>query len=236
MSVIPRYAALRKQVHQTLLVGQKEIERAKVQTYWRTGKIINDHIRRHQANDAHYGGEVVERLAKDLDVSARVLWHCVQFARSFKILTARSESSAMPLSWTHYRELLSVPDEKQRLAFAKRARESEWTYRELVNKIKLEVKPPSPSPLPQRGEGQRILRPRRGALYTYRLILPESKHNKEDAGPVWMDLGFHVHRALPDSARGLKPGSIVESVKNAAGRYQARPSQRTSSVWSTATR
>ncbi|MDZ4241510.1 MAG: DUF1016 N-terminal domain-containing protein, partial [Candidatus Omnitrophota bacterium] len=92
-SVIPSdYPALRRKVEETLLLGQSRIEQAKVQTYWQTGKLINEHILRHESRSEHYGQEVVEKLSEDLTISVSTLWRCVQFARSFKILAARRES------------------------------------------------------------------------------------------------------------------------------------------------
>ena len=41
------YLTLRKQIEETLLLGRREIENAKVQTYWRTGKLIDAHIARY---------------------------------------------------------------------------------------------------------------------------------------------------------------------------------------------
>ncbi|MDP2653252.1 MAG: DUF1016 N-terminal domain-containing protein [Candidatus Omnitrophota bacterium] len=212
-SVIPSdYPALRRKVEETLLLGQSRIEQAKVQTYWQTGKLINEHILRHESRSEHYGQEVVEKLSEDLTISVSTLWRCVQFARSFKILAARRESLS-PLTWAHYRELITIPDEETRLSFTRRAEKSSWTSRELARKIYEEVKEsapegngkPSSSAIPK-------LIPRKGTIYTYRLIAPDSVHKQEDER-LWIDLGFQVHRQIPSTARNFKEGQIIESLK-----------------------
>jgi len=133
---VATYAVLRRQVEETLLLGQRKIEQAKVETYWRTGQLIHEHILHHDSRREHYGKQVIERLAKELDVSDSVLWRCLRFARSFKILAARQESFVNSPSWTHFRELIKVPDEKDRIEFMQRAQKTDWTSRELVQKGK----------------------------------------------------------------------------------------------------
>ena len=54
-SGVSSYPELRKQVEETLLLGQREIEKAKVHTYWRTGKLIDEHINEAKSKDVHYG-------------------------------------------------------------------------------------------------------------------------------------------------------------------------------------
>ena len=49
--VLKDYPALKRRVQETLLLGQKKIEEARVETYWQTGKLIDDHIR-------SYGGHL----------------------------------------------------------------------------------------------------------------------------------------------------------------------------------
>lgn len=76
------YLTLRKQVEEPLLAGQRQIEQAKVQTYWETGRIIHQHILKH-SDRAEYGSEVIARLAKDLGVDRTVLNRCFRFAQTY---------------------------------------------------------------------------------------------------------------------------------------------------------
>ncbi len=224
------YPALRQQVAAALLEGQRRIEEAKVQTYWRAGKLISAHILSHGSRSEHYGQEVIEKLSRDLKISDSVLWRCVRFVRSFKNILAARPESLPALTWTHYRTLITVPDEESRRDFMLRAEKSGWSTDELIRKIREEFRPalpragaglvpaaggavsasaPVPAPLPAAK-----LIPRKGKLYTYRLIAPDSVH-EGDEGP-WIDLGFQVHRRLPagPGARNLKEGQIIETIKS----------------------
>lgn len=221
------YASLRKQVEEALLLGRREIEKAKVHTYWRAGKLIADHISQYGSRSEHYGNQVTHKLAEDLEISTTVLWRCVQFARSFEILASRRESLPENLSWSHYRELITVPDKETRIALMRRAEKANWTSEELAQKIRQEVRDFS------NGEatGPHIakLSPKIGVLYTYRLVAPESAHKDEDADRLWIDLGFQVHRQMPESAKGFRDGSLIESKWEKEEGYSVHATKRTES-------
>ena len=109
-NAVLNYPALRKQVEETLLLGRRNVEKAKVLTYLRTGKVINDHILRYGSRSDYYGNQVVQRLADDLDLSPSVLWRCLKFAQAFGIVARGQQSLPANLSWSHYRELITVSD------------------------------------------------------------------------------------------------------------------------------
>ena len=69
----PAYTQLRNAVHKALLLGQKQIEQAKVHTYYQTGKLIQEHISRHGSRSDHYGQKVLQKLSSDLGVSETLL-------------------------------------------------------------------------------------------------------------------------------------------------------------------
>lgn len=79
-----------------LLVGQRRIEQAKVRTYWETGQLIQRHLLLHE-DRAQYGRQIIPRLAENLGISARVLYHCVQFARTFHAAGTGSRGSQREL-------------------------------------------------------------------------------------------------------------------------------------------
>lgn len=147
LAAVPRtYAELRSSVEQTLLTGQRLIERAKVRTYWETGRLIKEHLLLNEDRAAN-GAQVIPRLARDLDVSDRVLYQCVQFARVYAILHPRAE-----FTWGHYRLLIQVPDPAQRKAIEAEAARRDWTSHQLearVREISLLNAPPE-----DRGNGQ----------------------------------------------------------------------------------
>ena len=244
------YAALRREVEDTLFAGRRIIEEARVQTYWKTGRLIRDHIDFHAGPATEvsagslqnktagqavkpgsraarrtdlYGKQIVTRLADDLRMSPAVLWRCVQFARSFEIVAGRRESFSAGLTWSHYRELLTVSDKSIRSALMQRAVKGGWTAEQLSGKIRQEftgkkslwpegaaIQPPA------------ALQPKRGVLNMYRLVVPQTirSNNKE---PLMIDLGFKVYRKLSSSqdTAALKEGMLVEiqpEVKSEKGR------------------
>ena len=228
------YAQLRQRVKEALLLGRQTVEEAKVQTYLKTGQLINEHILKNISRKENYGKEVIEKLAEDLDVSSSVLWRCVRFAHSFKKILARGpESFPKHLVWSHYRKLITVPDENSRLSFMQRAEKGGWSAEELGGKIQMEIGREDSGESDGKLESAKKdskpfpkLIPKKGILYAYRLIAPDSVHEKED-DRLWIDLGFQVHRKIPLGSRGLKENQIVESFRSEAGDYSMAASKRT---------
>lgn len=226
------YAQLRDQVEQTLLLGWKRIEEAKVQTYLVTGKLIDVYILKNSSREERYGKEVIEKLAVDLKISSSVLWRCLKFARSFKKILARGpESLPKHLVWSHYRKLITVPDEDTRLSFMQRAQKGGWSAEELGGKIRLETDRAKADEAQYRFEDKTKysqlspqLIPKRGILYTYGLIAPDSVHEGDDR--LWIDLGFQVHRRIPLGSKRFKEGDIVESLRGHTGDYSIVASSR----------
>ena len=79
---LTNYAALLRRVKETLVQGQRRIEEEKVKIYWQTGRLIHAHILKHKDRGA-YGGEVLDRLAGDLDIHVSVLRRCLQFREKY---------------------------------------------------------------------------------------------------------------------------------------------------------
>jgi endonuclease YncB( thermonuclease family) len=220
---VATYAALRKKIEEILLLGQQKIQEAKVQTYWETGRYINEHLQTIAARSA-YGEKVIRRLADDVQIHYSVLQKCSQFAEKFpqfKIVSARRQ-----LTWAHYRALLTVPDKKKRLELADRAVKENWVSRDLEVEVRnlnwesraeaLEGKPPSLLPVPKTGP-----------FFTYRILDPKTVQPKEE-GLLLIDLGFSSCRDLDAvTSRAFKPFEIIESVKTGDDQYKLQRSDKT---------
>ncbi len=207
---IPRYAELLDKVRKTLIEGQKRLERERVRTCWETGRVIRGHILNY--GRAGRGEETVLRLAKDMGVSATVLHRCVKFAGKYPDWR---KVAARPLfSWSHYRQLIAVADDKKRLRLETAAARGRWSAEELAGRLKKDNRPargPEPSVKQQTLSENKPLAPLRGELHTYRLVARPAL--APDAGDgLLVDLGFGVYREpgglLP--ARSVKDG-IVET-------------------------
>jgi len=211
-SLIPKtYATLRKQVEATLLLGQRKIEAAKVETYWKAGKIIQQHILHHQ-DRADYGSEVLKRLAKDLNISESVLHRCFQFAQTYPRLPIFARGQKF--SWSHYRRLITVSDAKQRLLLEKVASKNAWSAEELAARIKAgrSEEEEDSAPTLRSGQGFALLTPLRGLLYTYKLITRKTLGVGENESGLLVDLGFGIFRDVEArQAQNFSENDIVES-------------------------
>src|SRR3989338_1248997 len=72
LSATAAYSHLLIRVKQILIEGQRRIEQERVRTYWETGKIIHEHTFKH-ADRSEYGAQVIDTLAKDLEIHKRLL-------------------------------------------------------------------------------------------------------------------------------------------------------------------
>lgn len=128
------YAVLLKQIRQTINNGKdraaQAVERELVRTKWDTGKLILEHILQHQ-DRAHYGEQVLKRLAADLAASQTELMYMLEFARANPIFP-----HAGKLSWDKQRDLLSVNEPKARIDLAAKAEKEKWTRGTLRREVK----------------------------------------------------------------------------------------------------
>lgn len=112
-----------------------------VQRNWLIGyRIAEEELK--GENRAEYGASIIKKLAKELtaeygkgfDYSS--LYKFVRFYKAFPhILDSVSPNSIRLLSWTHYRVLLQVEDEKARSWYEKEAVEQTWSVRTLQRNI-----------------------------------------------------------------------------------------------------
>lgn len=109
------------------------VNEAMVGAYWEIGRQIVEA----QSERAEYGKQLIAYLAEKLTkefgkgFTQRSLWQMKQFYRSFpKVHALRAE-----LSWTHYRLLMRVPDEKRRMFYMNEAATERWSSRQLERQI-----------------------------------------------------------------------------------------------------
>ena len=187
------YSVLKDRVRETLLAGQRQIEREKVLTYWNAGKLINEHVRLNDGR-ADYAQKVFLKLEKDIGVDASVLWRTAQFHEKFPILARGRE-----LTWSHYRTLLPVKDEAERKRLAEHAEREHWGADELrgrIQKLRYEK-----GKLPF-GVSDPLIEPQAGIPGLFRVV--------KSGDALSIDLGFASYVELSkNESRGLKDGAIV---------------------------
>ena len=93
-------------------------------------------------NRADYGTEILKKLSKELKkeygkgFDARNLYYFLKFYKMFpNILNTVCAKSNILLSWSHYRTLLQVEDEKARNWYEKETAEQIWSVRTLQRNI-----------------------------------------------------------------------------------------------------
>ncbi len=194
------YPALRQAVEETLLAGQRKIERDKLEVYWTTGRHIHEHLLHHE-DRADYGDEVIPRLGHDIKVSDRVLYRCLHFFRAYPIPAALPE-----LLWAHFCALLRLEDRDLRARLAAQAVKSGWTSRRLeerVSEVQASLAPDQAAPeeAPAVANVER-LKPKCGTPGLHLIV-------DRGEGPA-VDLGFNLYQPLAsDQLRRFEPGAIV---------------------------
>lgn len=197
------YKTLLNKVRKTLIEGQQRIEQERVRTYWETGRVIHVDILKHK-DRAGYGERVVLRLAKDLSVDRSVLNRCVRFAEVYPRLPIGARGHQF--GWSHYRNFITVPDDRIRSFLENETAQNDWTAEELAARIKQD-RPVLPAdddkPVVQ-------LKFTRGRLHTCQIV-PANKALVRQ-GPLALDLGFREQYEIPKGAPKLKETETVELV------------------------
>lgn len=210
------YAQLRAAVTAVVIEGRSAIDRAWLETYHETGRLIHEHILLFR-DRANYGAKTFEKLADDTGIHRRTLQECVQFYRCFPIWRDRAK-----LGWTHYRLLIQVADPAQRKSLEARAIKQEWTSPQLETHVRSfnahALAAPKDDSTPAPEKPVELLKPRCG-IPGLRRIVERPPSTSLRAGPstslrasdgLGIDLGFKNYAALPAaSAAKLKLGDIV---------------------------
>lgn len=193
------YETLRFEVNQVLVQGRAQMEREKVQTYWKSGRLIVTYFEKHP-DERKRGHLLIKKLAEDLGVHFSVVHRIVKFATYFPKL-ARGQV----LTWSHYRVLIGVTSNEIREQLEREALTETWTAETLRQEIKtrfpkkggVQVLPPSEKP---------ELKPRLGEFQTYFI--------KEIEGEKMLDLGFQTYRPLSKDERdSFETGDLVQMTR-----------------------
>jgi len=131
------YAEIKNILQQARSKAQTAVNSAMVEAYWLIGKRIVEEEQQGEKR-AQYGQKVLKNLAQSLasefgkGLDERELRRLRQFYLYFPIWdTVRPE-----LSWSHYRLLIRVSNEKARFYYLTEAAEQHWSYRTLERNYK----------------------------------------------------------------------------------------------------
>ncbi|MFT6077248.1 MAG: endonuclease YncB(thermonuclease family) [Myxococcota bacterium] len=145
-----------------------------IQTYWKVGKRIEFE---NLTQNANYFTLTISKLSEDLKIDKATLKRSVQF---FKLYPSQHPEESS-LTWSHYKYLLSINNEDQRLVFEEKAKEENWNVSKMQNEIKNFKAPES--------ESSQIKRPLK-ANYLYRAKIMNVVDG--DTLVLNVDLGFQV--------------------------------------------
>jgi len=118
---------------QKIIITNKEqakhaLRQITVNTYWQVGKRI---AAENLSENANYKSTILQNLSNKLALERSVLARCLSF---FETYPTQPQESV--LTWSHYRELLSIKDENLRKDLEVEASEEGWTKDQLVAAIK----------------------------------------------------------------------------------------------------
>ncbi len=112
----------------------KAVDNIRVQTYWQLGeRIVREELQ--YQDRAGYGEYLIEYLTVDLGIARRELYRIVRFYRLYEIVGSVSPQ----LSWTHYRYLIGIENEKERAFYQNKTIINSWSVRELRKQIKSRI-------------------------------------------------------------------------------------------------
>lgn len=117
------------------------VNTALVQRNWLLGyRIAEEELGGEERSE--YGLKIISEISKELTqlygkgYDRSNLYHCLKFYKTFpKIVDTACRQSRGLLSWSHYRTLLQVNDEKARAWYEKEALEQTWSVRTLQRNI-----------------------------------------------------------------------------------------------------
>lgn len=215
------YSILKARVRETLLHGRRKIEEAKVLTYWNTGRYIRIHIRLN-GDTAEYAKRVLEDLGRDMDLDVSVLRRMAQFYDAFSSRAGR-RVLRLGLNWSHFRILITIEEEKTRMALAYRAAREEWVSERLEEELaRLRKRGLIEEKLSPSSRTPQLLVPIKGRVGIYRIVEIGDKLN-------W-DKGFASYRELSGAeARGLKAGDFVR--RKEPGKFKKIPDAKASDLY-----
>jgi len=107
-----------------------------VQAYWNIGKEIVEE-EQHGKERADYGISLLKELSKKLTIKYGKGFDDsnLRYIRRFYLVFPKCDALSHELSWTHYRLLLKVEDERAREFYIKESVDSNWSTRTLERQI-----------------------------------------------------------------------------------------------------
>lgn len=129
------YERIRSEVEKARQKVYATVNLTMVETYWNIGKQIYE--AQDKSERAEYGKGLLKFLSQKLtkEFGKGFTVTNLKYMRQFYMAFPNSHSLSDQLSWTHYRMLLKVEDEKTRNFYLKECEKSNWSTRQLERQI-----------------------------------------------------------------------------------------------------
>ena len=184
--------------------AQRAVSRQLLQTYWEIGgRIAEEKL----TSNAGYEKAVMERLAEDMRTDMTTLYRCVQFHETYQSVPENEF-----LSWSHYRVLLTVKDQKERDFYTQEAEEKHWTRDQLLKAVQGDTF----SDDKKETKVKRLPRPI-GATYVFKAIVLEVVDG--DTLVVDVDCGFEIKKKERIRLAGVDCAEIITEEGKEAAEY-----------------
>lgn len=199
------YNTLLKKIKKTLGESQenivKTINHQKVVMSWNIGQIIDDHLKKNSGTG--YGEKLFLQLEEDTAIKVRTLYQMRGFFKAYPELPKADTN----LSWSHYRNLVTVKDPQKRQDFEFFAIENNLGADKLQQEIRKENAKKTKPAKANKTTTLKQLTYQRGSLFHYKIktLNHPQKGNFIDCG---FNIFFPTKNPLPGSN-----GDVIESVK-----------------------
>ena len=127
-------------IKETLIESRKQtytaVNSAMDQTYWQIGRIIVEHEQNGNLR-AEYGKAILEKLSEQLteEFGKGFDIRNLRNMRNFYFKFQKRNALRSKLSWTHYRLLIKIKDDKARNWYMEESIRSAWSSRQLERQI-----------------------------------------------------------------------------------------------------
>jgi endonuclease YncB( thermonuclease family) len=144
-------------------------------TYWQIGqRIATESI----TNQSGYLGSILKTLSNELKIERSTLSRCINFYKTYA-----TTPNNPTLSWSHYRELMTIKDQPLRTKLEHLATNKSWSREKLISAIKQNKNNPNQEP--------KLTRPTK-PTYLYKAKIIEVIDG--DTIIININLGFQIHK------------------------------------------
>ncbi len=192
---LKNYQKLLSQIQKSIAQAEQNfvqnLNHEKLVLSWKIGKEIDEHLLDlEKNNDSKYGKKLLEQLETDTGIVARTLYQMRSFYKTYPVLPSEEKV----LSWSHYRNLVTVKDETKRQLLEDLTVQKNLGANDLqqeISKTNAQEKKSSKK-LRRKKDAEDLvkLKVTRGRIFAYKIVaLGELKE-------IFVDLGFNVFSKL----------------------------------------